>query len=403
VIPLSEQVRSVDWHDALAVAATRTKERIQRGESADPRLSDSPEESTAITPLLGDLLDEVAHLISGYTKLPIPALSVLIACWIANTYLYEQFRYCGYLALRSATPRCGKSRLLRIVAKVMLSAPTITTTPTAPVLFRSQRKAMVLDEVDRLRNADKENFGQVIAVLNVGFEKGAVVERAERRGQAFEVKEYPVYRPVALAGIESLADTLADRCFQIQMERTSDRMRRFSDRVLDELFIQLRHGFGQWANQNCWQVGAMYEDLPDEVTQLQDFDDRFQDIAEPLLVIAAIADAERPEGRQVLPRLLEGLKATAGRRQPSGRERELLALLDVLDPLMNGAEEGFVASSLLLEKCQEREELSYIETGRALAGLLKHFDLYPKSQSGKTRGYDVSREWISTWRSRYGH
>ena len=30
---------------------------------------------------------------------------------------------------------------------------------------------MVLDEVDRLRNADKENFGQVIAVLNVGFEQ----------------------------------------------------------------------------------------------------------------------------------------------------------------------------------------------------------------------------------------
>ena len=42
---------------------------------------------------------------------------MLIAVWIAGTYTFERFRYCGYLALRSATPRCGKSLLLRILSQ----------------------------------------------------------------------------------------------------------------------------------------------------------------------------------------------------------------------------------------------------------------------------------------------
>jgi hypothetical protein len=179
-------------------------------------------------------------------------------------------------------------------------------------------------------------------------------------------------------------------------------MPRFSVRTMDEFFLQIRNGFERWSEQHGTQVEAAYENLPDQVPQLEDFDDRFQDIAEPLMVIAAIADAERPDGPAVLPRLLEGLKVSAGRREPSGRERELAAFLEILEPLINGADEVFIASSVLVEQCQEREDLSRIETGRALAGFLKHFDLYPKSQSGKTRGYTVSREWMTRWGARYG-
>jgi hypothetical protein len=354
-------------------------------------------------PRLADLLDQVAHVIEIYIKLPIKALSLLIACWIVLTYTYTNFRYCGYLALRSATPRCGKTRLLRLISLLALDAPSITTNPTAPVLFRSQRKVLVLDEVDRLRNADKENFGVVLSILNVGFEQGAIVERMEKtKGGNFEVKAFPVYRPVALAGIESLADTLSDRTFAIQMERTAERMPRFSARILDELAGQLRAGFQSWADQYAEYVEAAYDSLPDEVDTLKDFDDRFQDIAEPLIVLAALADSERPDGPAILPRLMNGLQAAAGRREPSGRERELLAFLDMVDPLLNGEDEVFLPSSTILDLCKDREELSGLETGRALAGFLKHFDVFPKSHSGKTRGYAIRREWLSIWGARYG-
>lgn len=396
--------------EELAAAHSRSQARIGQ-EKVEARFLDGiatmvvdaaptePEEPAR----LADLLDEVAHLISRYTRLPVAAFAMLIACWIANTYLYERFRYCGYLALRSATPRCGKSRVLQILAQLVAGHPSINANPTAATLFRSSKKVLVLDEVDRLRNADKENFGTVMAILNVGFERGAAVERVEKaKGGQFEVKEFPVYRPVALAGIESLADTVADRCFNVQMERAADRLPRFSTRVLEDFFAQVRQSFQGWSERFGDQVETAYDNLPDQLGQLQDFDDRFQDIAEPLVVIAAVADAERPDGPAVTPRLLKGLAAAAGRREPSGRERELLAFLEIVDPILNGADEVFVASSHLVEQCQGREELSRIETARGLAGLLKHFDLFPKSHSGKTRGYDIRRDWVSTWGARYG-
>ena len=85
--------------------------------------------------------------------------------------------------------------------------------------------------------------------------------------------------------------------------------------------------------------------------------------AEPLLVIAAMADAERPEGPVVLSRLLDALKAAAGRRQPSGRERELLALLDTLDPLLNGTEVS-IASSFLLKNAKNTKSSRALKAGR---------------------------------------
>ena len=65
-------------------------------------------------PRLGDLLEEVELLILHYLVLPARSLALVIATWIAMTYSYERFDYAGYLALRSATPRCGKTRLLRL-------------------------------------------------------------------------------------------------------------------------------------------------------------------------------------------------------------------------------------------------------------------------------------------------
>jgi len=351
-------------------------------------------------PRLADLLDEIECLIIRYVTLPTAALAMLVAVWLVETYTFSRFRYCGYLALRSATPGCGKTLLLRLVSQLANGAPLITAVPTPAVLFRSTRPVLLLDEVDRLKNADKEKYGEVLAVLNCGFEAGGIVERCNK--QTLKIEEFPVYGPKALAGIEGLADTLAARSLQIQMERSTQRMPRLNLRKMDELFVQLRLGLQGWADQFGRQIAETYDDLPDQLDCLEGFDDRFQDIAEPLIVLGTLADAERPEGPAILPRLLAGLKAAAGRREPSGRERELLALIEILSPLLQGEDEAFLSSSTILEQCGDREELSRIETGRALAGFLRHFDLFPKSQSGKARGYSITREWMTTWGARYG-
>lgn len=352
----------------------------------------------AATPRLADVLDEIEFLLRQFVKLPNPVLAMLISVWIAETYTFNKFKYCGYLALRSATPRCGKTLVMRILSQLAKGTPPITSTPTPAVLFRSTRPVLLLDEVDKLRNADKEKYGEVLAVLNCGFEKGSLVDRCNK--QTLKIESYQVYGPKVLAGIEGLADTLADRSFQIQMERSSQRMPRLNLRKMEELFAQLCLGLQSWADRYGDQLEVVYDDLPDQLICLEGYDDRFQDIAEPLIVIATLADAERPEGPAILPRLLDGFTVAAGRREPSGRELQLLAFIELVEPLLKP--ENFLSTSTILDLIKDREELSWIETGRSLAGFLKHFDLFPKSHNGRTRGYSISQEWLSTWGSRYG-
>ncbi len=353
---------------------------------------------------LGELLEEIDGLLRRYIAFPAEHLAMLTACWIAGTYLYERFAYFGYLALRSPTPRCGKTHVLQLVALLAQGKPPKTMMPTAAVLFRSTRAVLILDEVDRLRNADKETFGDVIAVLDGGFERGGVVERMERaKGGGFEVKSYPVFGPKALAGIEKLADTLADRSFQIQMQRTRQRMPRLNERRLEGTARPIREKLAAWAAAHEEEVEQAYENLPDETPDLAQFDDRFQDISEPLMVLASLADAERAHEKQILPKLIAGLTGAAGRREVSARERQLLAFLEIAEARLIMATEVFIPSADLLDACEEREELSRIETTSALAGFLRHFDLSPSADTTKTkRGYWIRREWVDEWKAIYG-
>jgi hypothetical protein len=133
------------------------------------------------------------------------------------------------------------------------------------------------------------------------------------------------------------------------------------------------------------------------------FDDRFQDIAEPLIVIASLADVERPDGESILNRLKKGLDVAAGRRDACGREQELLAFLEVASAHLGDSPERFVSSKDLVAACQQREDLARIETQKGLANLLKHFDLSPHHNPEKTaRGYDLTQEWVEKWQTRYG-
>lgn len=69
---------------------------------------------------------------------------------------------------------------------------------------------------------------------------------------------------------------------------------------------------------------------------------------------------------------------------------------------LGGGDDVFVSSADMLAAAREQDELGWIESGRGLAGLCKHFDLAPRQKGGgKVRGYFLSREWLAEWASRY--
>jgi hypothetical protein len=266
------------------------------------------------------------------------------------------------------------------------------------VLFRSNRKVLLLDEVDFLRNQDKERYGDVVNVLNVGFERGSGIERWDAK--AGRLSEFDVYGPKALAGIEGLADTLADRAFQIRMKRSPCRMPRLNVRILESTAARLRADLQTWEKAHADVIRKTYDRLGDGVDALAQFDDRFQDIAEPLVVLAALADRKCPEGLAVLPELVRGLGLVADRREPSSKEQAIVAFLELIKERLGGDEERFIPSSDVVEACTQREELNHIETTRGLASFLKTLEMRATSNGAK-RGYWFTRDWHSEWERQY--
>ncbi len=276
------------------------------------------------------------------------------------------------------------------------------TTPTAAALFRSESKVIILDEADRLSNRDKEVHGALVAVLNSGFEKGGAVPRTERtggRGEKFSVKEFSVYGPKAFAGVEKLTDTLSDRTFIVALKRASKRMPRLNERRLEGTPSRIREALQTWADINRERITRAYDALPDELPDLRGLDDRFQDIAEPLIVLATLADEEPADEPSALPRLLEGLHAAAKRRESRERSLPPGALIELVEALLGTSDKRFIPSKVLLEECRRHEEFLAIKSSKGLASKLKRFGLYPQeSPDGKCRGYWLTREWLDEHR-----
>jgi len=351
-------------------------------------------------PRLSSLLAEIEGLFLTYVELEQKELATLLAIWIVQSYALECFAFCGFVSLQSASPRCGKSRVLDLLSFLLADSPMVTTHPTAAVLFRSKKKTLVLDEVDGLRNKDKDAHGDLMSILNCAFKRGAVVERVAKTKEGFVVEQHDAYRAVALAGLEKLSDALTDRAFVIRMKRADHRMPRLNPRALEDKFRTLKSKIWEWVDARKDEIEELYAGLPNETPQLAGRDDRLQDIAEGLLTIALLADTESPQAN-FTTKLIAAIDSIDNRRERSNREEQLLAFLEIAQTHLGESGEVFIETHTLLENCQDTESLSWIESGRKLSTFLKHFDLCPFKKSGKVRGYQITAEWVEEWGKRY--
>jgi len=350
-------------------------------------------------PPLADLIQEIEQAILKYVELEAAELATLLALWIVQSYNIKAFAFCAFLSLQSASPRCGKSRLLEVLGCMTAEPTPLETVPSAAVLYRGESVVIFLDEVDGLRNADKEKFGEVMAILNVAFKRGAVVKRCNK--QSLKVERFEAYRAFAFAGLNSLSDALSDRCFTIRLKRVPKKMPRLNVAKLEAEAAPIRSGLSRWWDAYEGDVTKAYDSLPDETKPLRGYDDRLQDIAEPLLVLAMSADAEKGRERAVTDRFLKAMAFVGKRREASLVEESLKAFLALAEKLLHENAETFVPSHELVDCCRSVEGLEWVETTKRLKGLLKKFELIPYNNSGKVRGYNLTRKWVEEWSARY--
>jgi hypothetical protein len=247
------------------------------------------------TPAIVKRLEEYFRRFAIYPQNDIP---LLLSLWTLGTYIFSLFEYYPYLALRSPQKRCGKSRVEDLTTLVAFNASQRETNPTAATLFRGPAKnrgTLILDEVEMFGQANHEAYGDLLSVLNSGFQRGGVVPRTEKRGERFDDVKYPTYVPRMLAGIKKVSGTLEDRSIQIfmQRKRRDQKAESFSPRRLKAETQEMKDHCYVWALTFATPIESAYQESKDEkFPELATLDDRAKDMSEPLMTIAYLADEE---------------------------------------------------------------------------------------------------------------
>ncbi len=325
----------------------------------------------------GDLLKRVGILIEKYVVLPSEEARTAIELFTLHSWAVEAAHSTPYMAIVSAEKQSGKTRLLEVVALVVRE-PWHTASTTEAALFRRIEQAeptLLLDEIDAIFGSNTERTEPLRACLNAGNRRGASVARCVGKGTKMEVRDFSVFCPKVLAGIDTgrLPETIQDRAVMLHMKRRRDgeHVERLRYRFAVEEAAPLR------ADLEAWAAGAV-EELRDAIPELPDeLGDRQADAWEPLFAIADLAGGDWPIRARAAA---VELSATADGDEV-GRGTQLLAGI-------RGALDGreVITTAELLEAINADDELPFGAwregkglDARALARLLKPYGSRPRT------------------------
>jgi hypothetical protein len=422
VHPAQDVVDGVLWYgvpvDGALVAITSARQayradRLPEGiglRHADPGPSTVSRDLAVLWLTAGEsgsiarTLDALAAFFLRYVVLPDRRTALWLGAWALGTWCYRAFRVFPYLSIPSAEKRCGKSRLLGLLARVCFNASPVTAHPTEAQLYRSAARtggAQLLDEVETLRG-DKDRFDALISVLNVGFERGGVVTRLERRGERFVEEPYEVYAPRVLAGIAGLKDTLEDRALPLFMlrKRGSEAVARLA-RETEAEAQALRQASGLACLSEIARIASTYEEAP-ALLEREGIDDRAVDLWSPLVAVTRVADLE-DHGRRT-GELLEVARALGAAREADAETGTTARLLEELEAIRAGHGET-ITPAALLEALRTRSGWEWLTSGRRLAGLLHPLGIARRQlwNGGRRRWcYVLEAGQLGDLRSRYG-
>jgi Protein of unknown function (DUF3631) len=287
-------------------------------------------------PGLGTLLDKICAFLRQYISFTSDAQPAVVALWIAHTWFVDSFEFTPYLHIFSPTRSCGKSHLLACIAKLARNVLS-TVSLTVAALFRTieqDQPTLLIDEVDNIFSKGNENE-ELRAILNAGFERGSKVRRCV--GPNFDLKDFAVFCPKALAGIGRLPDTVSDRCIPIHLiaKKKSDKVQRFRKREVN--VEELAAALEVYA-----QKPEIVKALCNGRAEVPEISDRQNDIAEGLIVIADLAGGDWPSrGRRSLIELFSakeedntGVQLLVSCRDAFGEGQDRITTKDLLDKLI---------------------------------------------------------------------
>lgn len=331
-----------------------------------------PEETV---PAGAGVLDDVARFMRRFVVFADEHQPVALALYVAHTYLVDEADQTPFLHIRSPEKRCGKSRLLEVLA-LLVQNPWAVVQPSEATLYRKldqePKPTLLLDEVDTLlkpRHGD-EAAERIRGIINAGNRRTSTVPRCV--GPTQQIVEFNIFSAKVLAGIGELPDTVADRSVTIELRRKApgELPERFRVRKVELEIEPLRTAVMQWADFVRDGLAADAPDLPDALS------DRAQDAWEPLLAVADRAGGSWPM------RAREAAVKLSGGHDPDSDSlgiRLLADLHDVFDGRTAMHTENVLAALVKLDESPWGDWYGREFNARDLAKYLRPYGIKSKS------------------------
>lgn len=310
--------------------------------------------------------------------------AVAVALWAAHTHTIDAFECTPYLQVTSATKRAGKTRLLEVL-EPLVARPWFTGRTSAAALMRKidmETPTLLLDESDAAFGGEKDYAEALRGLLNSGYRRSGKATVCVKVKGNYEAKDFRTFGAKAIAGIGKLPDTIADRCIAIALRRRThdEPCERWRERDGHEQAGVLLDRLVAWALRARHLLRQARPDMPDRLG------DRQQDVWEPLISIADLADGDWPiTARQAAVAL------TSRRDDPDFK----VELLKDIAEILAGQTEPTISTKDLLAQLVALEGQPWATwrkddkplTARGLMVLLDPLDIHPDRHLRVARGY----------------
>ena len=224
----------------------------------------------------------------------------------------------------SPTRRCGKTRLERVV-KRMVPRPLMASSATPAFLARvieKHRPTVLIDEYDATVGGDPAMAETLRGQLNSSFDRdGAKIGKCvPLPGGGYEEREFSTWAANWIAGIKKIPETVEDRSVVLRLKRKlpGEKVARFRGADGAELGV-LRRQIARFIIDNERRLREIEPQAP---SALDAAGDRAADAWDPLFAIADVAGGDWPRRARAAALALSGVDT--GALNDSGVDVELL-------------------------------------------------------------------------------
>lgn len=333
------------------------------------------------------VLDEAHKVLTRYVVFPCPEAADAAALYAAATHAMPRLEFASRLVIKSPVKRCGKSRLLDVLAQ-LVARPLTTSDISAAALVRSipgeDPPTIMLDEADAIFGKalkGDEKAEHLRGILNAGFGRDRPYKRWDIASRS--VEDCPTFAMAVIAGIGSMPDTIEDRAVIVTLRRKSPaeraakyRLRRDKPRV-----TAIGDRLAAWVTPNADALGEAEPVMPPGLN------DRAEDVWESLIAVADLAGGTWPRRARRAARVLAA--AAEAEAAESLGQRLLADIRDVAGTFAT----SFVSSRELVNGLAKLDDAPWRDielTARGLSDRLRPYGITPgRDTSGTMRGYHL--------------